>query len=118
MPDARPAPDSTATAAPRPMNFFTVSGLAATRRSKSAVSPRTAIRTGFVMGILVVEEEEHAEQHEHDEPRAVLHHRKKTRVGLCVILHRLVGVRAVLRHLKRPPIRTQFRPFIPTHSQL
>src|SRR3569623_2981137 len=38
-----PAPTSTATSAPSAMNFLTVSGVAATRRSPSAVSLRTAI---------------------------------------------------------------------------
>src|SRR6188472_3764455 len=43
--DVAPAPFSTATFAPKPLNFFTVSGIAAQRVSPAAVSLRTAIFT-------------------------------------------------------------------------
>src|SRR5262245_53800933 len=43
MPDFRPALASTTTSAPRPTNFFTVSGVAATRPSSACVSAGTAM---------------------------------------------------------------------------
>src|SRR5262249_17078347 len=42
-PDLTPAPGSTATSAPRALNFFTVSGDAATRGSAGSISLATAI---------------------------------------------------------------------------
>src|SRR6202034_3572740 len=42
MPDLNPAPGSTATSAPRPTIFLTVSGVAATRGSPESVSATTA----------------------------------------------------------------------------
>src|ERR1700692_4800666 len=42
MPDLIPAPGSTATSAPRPIIFLTVSGVAATRGSPASVSAATA----------------------------------------------------------------------------
>src|SRR5688572_17360692 len=47
MREPAPAPDCTATSAPRPMSFFTVSGEAATRVSSLSASAGTAI---FIMG--------------------------------------------------------------------
>src|SRR5437763_15906802 len=44
MPDFMPAPACTATSAPRPTYFFTVSGVAATRVSLESGSVGTAIR--------------------------------------------------------------------------
>src|SRR3984885_8272630 len=43
MPDFIPAPGSTATSAPRPSIFLTVSGVAATRGSPASISAATAI---------------------------------------------------------------------------
>src|SRR5581483_6246638 len=43
MPALRPAPGSTATSAPSPIIFLTVSGVAATRGSPESVSAATAI---------------------------------------------------------------------------
>src|SRR5215469_1404410 len=45
-PDLRPAPGSTATSAPSALNFFTVSGEAATRGSAGSISLATAIFMG------------------------------------------------------------------------
>src|ERR1700704_1020163 len=46
MPDLTPAPGCTATSAPSPIIFFTVSGVAATRGSDGSASAATAI---FIM---------------------------------------------------------------------
>src|SRR5882724_3505605 len=43
IPDASPAPASTATLAPSPISFFTVSGVAATRGSPASISPGMAM---------------------------------------------------------------------------
>ena len=45
-PDLRPAPGSTAISAPNALNFFTVSGEAATRGSDGSISLATAIFMG------------------------------------------------------------------------
>src|SRR4051812_12741154 len=45
-PDLTPAPDSTATSTPSALNFFTVSGDAATRGSEGSISLATAIFMG------------------------------------------------------------------------
>jgi hypothetical protein len=70
--------------APNAMNFFTVSGLAATRVSPLAVSFRTAIRIGAGRSGSDSDDDECRDQHSHD--RTPLHQAEKARVGrfVCV----------------------------------
>src|SRR5690349_12360038 len=65
-----PAPVSTATSAPRAMNFFTVSGIAAQRVS-SAASLRTAI---FISRIELLQNQKNDEADDEAEDGAPLHH--------------------------------------------
>src|SRR5438128_10269741 len=74
-----PAPASTATCPPSAMNFFAVPGVAAPRRSPSAISLRTA---SFMSEASVGDDED--DEHADDEAQqgAPLHHRYESRIAL------------------------------------
>src|SRR4051794_12197070 len=82
-----PAPFSTVTVAPSPMNFFTVSGVAETRRSPAAVSLSTAIFT------LACDQKNDERADERASHRSPFHHRGETAPGLFMggIVHALVA---------------------------
>src|SRR4051794_41103120 len=98
-PDLIPAPGSTATSMPSALNFFTVSGDAATRGSEGSISLATAIFMGppAALGTRVSgsapaggaldglgQENRHQSNDQDDAAGAVLHQFYKTFIGLLV----------------------------------
>src|SRR5688500_4201909 len=76
----RPAPASTATSAPSATNFFTVSGVAATLRSASAVSFRIA---SFTVRLFADQKDDDEAQDQRDN-RAPLHQEYEALIALPV----------------------------------
>src|SRR3954454_25331798 len=99
-PDLIPAPGSTATSTPSALNFFTVSGDAATRGSEGSISLATAIFMGppAALGTRVRgsarrtaarsngsgEEKRHQGNDQNDAAGTVLHQLNKTFIGLLM----------------------------------
>src|SRR3954470_5013866 len=99
-PDLIPAPGSTATSTPSALNFFTVSGDAATRGSEGSISLATAIFMGppAALGTRVSkstrrtaarsnglgEEKRHQGNDQNDAAGTVLHQLNKTFIGLLM----------------------------------
>src|SRR5690606_19902389 len=83
-----PAPASTATLAPRPMNFLTVSGVAATRVSPAASSFRTAMRMPGRSGR---EQKNDEGGHEHRDDRPYLEQAEEARIGFLCCFDILFG---------------------------
>src|SRR4051812_16047513 len=100
MPDFTPAPGCTATSAPSPIIFLTVSGVAATRGSDGSASAATAI---FIMPPTAArshrrrceasgceepnrsgQEIGHPDQDDDDKSQGPFHERQKTQIGLLM----------------------------------
>src|SRR5580692_12238060 len=96
MPDLIPAPGSTATSAPRPIIFLTVSGVAATRDSPASVSAATAtfinpptaarpaIRPMSVCAVRSRQEVRHQDDDDDDDDHHHFGQRDESTVGLFV----------------------------------
>src|ERR1700735_3376074 len=98
MPDFMPAPGSTATAAPSPLIFLTVSGTAATRGSPASVSATTATfmippmaaayarpaTTDWIMERRLGEKNRHQDHDGDDDAHDHLHQGDEVLVGLLV----------------------------------
>jgi hypothetical protein len=82
---ARPAPFSTATLAPRAMNFFTVSGEAATLLSPGATSLRTAIL------VTLCDDQHNKRRHGDCDDGAPFQQGKETRIGFARIAYILIS---------------------------
>src|SRR5229473_3480262 len=90
-PDLMPAPGSTAISTPSALNFFTVSGEAATRGSDGSISLATAIfmgppaaRGGGASGDASGQENRHHGEDEDDGAGAVFHQLDEALIGLLV----------------------------------
>src|SRR5882724_3182214 len=98
-PDLTPAPGSTATSTPSALNFFTVSGEAATRGSAGSISLATAIfmrppdaaRRAHKTGVAATpggatsdrsdQEDRHQDQDERNRHRSIFHERDEALIG-------------------------------------
>src|SRR5690348_1851366 len=93
-----PAPFSTATLAPRPQYFLTVSGDAATRRSPASLSLRTAIfkppapSSSPPSILLFADDQYHDERDDDRRDRAPFHQPGERRIGALMDLQFLVGL--------------------------
>src|SRR6185436_10068618 len=94
-----PAPVSTATSAPSATNFFTVSGVAATRRSSAASSLRTP---SFTRGPSVLDDQDDDEGGDQADDRAPFHQRCEPGIALLMRRH-VVGLSSFGCHLDPLP---------------
>src|SRR6188474_2778071 len=79
-----PAPLSTARLAPRPMNFLTVSGVAATRRSPASPSLSTAIFTPQPPPVSVRDDQDNEQCRDRADDRAIFHQADEHMIGVGV----------------------------------
>src|SRR5262249_24203974 len=95
MPDLTPAPDSTATVAPRPIIFLTVSGVAATRGSPASLSAITAtfmdpptarlpLYARAAPAIRSHQEKRHQDKDHDDHRQRYFHQRNEVAIGVLV----------------------------------